>query len=317
MVTSRRQFLVGAVGSLVTVGCLPPSESSPVDLSWRRRGFGDGEVLKPRAITIDDQDRLYLADTTGRISRFDADGNYQLHWRTPAAANGRPTGLGFSPGSQNADGQPRILVADTHYYRMLVYRPDGQWCESETIGGTAGAKPGEFAFVTDVASGGNGDRYVGEYNAQDRIQRFDAEGNWMSAWGQTGDQPGQFVRPQSLMVQDDLLYVADSCNHRIQRFDTRSSVPSFVDQWGKPGEKAGEMFYPYGLDFMSDGNIVVAEYKNARVQLLTPEGKSLATWGTHGVGPGQLNLPWGVVVDSLDRIHVLDSENHRVQRFWF
>lgn len=312
---SRRQFIAAAAATaagFTATGCVPPSDQSPVDFVWRRRGFGDGEVLKPRAITIDDRDRLYLADTTGRIARFDVDGNYQLHWRTPAAANGRPTGLGF-----DAD-RGRILVADTHYYRVLSYQSDGRFLESETIGGTAGSQPGQFAFVTDVASGGTGgDRFVGEYNAQDRIQRFDADGQWLAAWGATGDRPGEFVRPQSLMVRGDLLYVADSCNHRIQRFDIRSQTPSLVDLWGQAGESSGQMFYPYGLDFLSDGNVVVVEYKNARVQLFTPEGKSLATWGGHGFQPGQLNLPWGVVVDSLDRVHVLDSENHRVQRFWF
>ena len=33
-----------------------------------------------------------------------------------------------------------------------------------------------------------------------------------------------------------------------------------------------------------------------------------------GFEPGKLNQPWGVVVDSKDRVHILDSNNHRIQR---
>jgi hypothetical protein len=51
------------------------------------------------------------------------------------------------------------------------------------------------------------------------------------------------------------------------------------------------------------------------VQKFTLDGKSLGTWGSEGRGPGQLFNPWAIVMDSLGRIDVLDSNNHRVQRF--
>ena len=314
----RRDVLTGVAAGLLG-GCVPGGGATGdvPDLVWGRRGIGDGRLLKPRAITIDREDRLYLADTTGRIARFDVDGNYQMHWSTPAAANGRPTGLGFVRRVEGDPTSDRIMVADTHYYRVLFYTTDGLWRPDETIGGTAGAGPGQFAFVTDVTSSTGGDCFAGEYNATDRIQRFDAGGRFIAAFGQTGQAPGQFVRPQSLMVRDNILYVADSCNHRIQRFDITDQTPTLIDVYGRPGTAAGEMFYPYGIDFLSDGNVVVVEYKNARVQLLHPTGRPIAIWGTHGTTPGRLNQPWGVVVDSSDRVHVLDSNNHRVQRFWF
>ena len=40
----------------------------------------------------------------------------------------------------------------------------------------------------------------------------------------------------------------------------------------------------------------------------------LQAWGGSGFEPGRLNQPWGVVVDSKDRVHILDSSNHRIQR---
>jgi hypothetical protein len=59
------------------------------------------------------------------------------------------------------------------------------------------------------------------------------------------------------------------------------------------------------------------EYGNHRVQKFTPDGKSLGCWGSPGSEPGQLANPWALVVDSQNRVHVVDSMNHRVQRIYF
>ena len=342
----RRTFLssAAAMAGATMSGCVPGSAGDVPELVWGRRGFADGKVLKPRAATIDQHDRIYLVDTTGRIQCFDVDGQFLHGWKTPAAKNGRPTGLGFDPNTPSdqisgnetsrdeisgdgnsgdgSSGGGRILVADTHYYRVLAYTTDGVQITDDTIGGIPGPDPGQFAFLTDVAIDADGTMYVGEYNAQDRIQQFDRDGNFVCLWGGTGQGDDEFFRPQSLRVRDGVLYVADACNHRIKRYDlsdrpSPNSPPRRIDTWGRPGRQVGLLGYPYGIDFLSDGNMVVVEYQNARVQLFSPDGRPLATWGSPGFEPGMLNGPWAVVVDSKDRVSVVDSNNHRVQRFTF
>jgi hypothetical protein len=59
------------------------------------------------------------------------------------------------------------------------------------------------------------------------------------------------------------------------------------------------------------------EYGNNRVQKFNVTGKSLGCWGGSGKGPGQLLAPWALAIDSKGRLHVLDTENHRVQRIAF
>jgi streptogramin lyase len=197
---------------------------------------------------------------------------------------------------------------------MLAYNLRGKLLESEQIGGTSGHRPGEFAFVTDVACDDQGAFYIGEYNASDRIQKFDPDGNFVLQWGGNGQEPGQFVRPQSLLIREGVLWVADACNHRIQRFDIREDRPRLMDIWGRPGSAPGEFYYPYDLAIASDQSVVVIEYKNNRVQRFDRDGRFIASWGSPGFEPGRLNQPWGVVIDSQDRVHLLDSNNHRVQR---
>ncbi len=275
--------------------------------------MSDGRFLKPRAMTIDDNDDLYIVDTTGRIQVFDADGVLQRFWKTPQTTNGRPTGMAFRK-QAGVDSTPRIFVADTHYYRMLVYRPDGELMIDEKIGGTAGHSPGEFAFVTDAVCDKHGCFYIGEYGDSDRIQKFSPSGEFMTQWGGTGKAPGKFVRPQSLVVDGETLLVCDACNHRIQRFDISLEKPKLMHMWGKEGQGKSEFYYPYDLALASDGSLIVCEYGNQRLQRFSRQGEWMADWGGPGFEPGQLYQPWGVVVDSRDRVHILDSNNHRVQR---
>jgi len=309
-------------------GCVATGGPSQVDLVWGRRGLSDRRFLKPRAIAIDPLDQLYIVDTTGRIQVFDVDGNHLRTWTVPDTANGRPTGLAFDTHTGNAksgDGsqidptesaatQPRLLVADTHYYRMLAFTAEGELQPERQIGGTKGFGDGEFAFVTDAVSDSLGQVYVGEYGASDRIQKFSPGGEFIASWGGTGDTPGRFLRPQSLVVDGQSLWIADACNHRIARYDLDHETPQLVSLWGTEGSGPGQLHYPYDLAVDSDGTVVVCEYGNQRLQRFTAEGKLLSTWGSPGHAPGQLYQPWGVVIDSRRRVHVLDSNNHRVQR---
>jgi len=280
-----------------------PNQIGRFETVWARRGISDGRFQKPRAITIDAQDHIYIVDMTARIQAFDRDGNFLTSWRTPAKKNGKPTGLGIG-----RDGS--VLVADTHYSRVLVYSPTGEL--RQTIGGTFGHRPGELAQVTDVAQDSQGNYYVGEKGEYDRIQKFSPQGDFLLEWGGHGTEPGQFVLPQSLAVdEDDNLWVADACNHRIQVFDPQGKL---LRIWGSQGHGLGELDYPYDLVLADDGTVYVCEYGNHRIQRFTREGKSLGTWGRPGRQEGELFNPWGLVMDSQACLHVLDTGNHRVQR---
>lgn len=273
------------------------------DKVWGRRGLSDGRFQKPRAMAVDEQDRLYIVDMTARIQVFTPEGEFLRAWQTPVHVAGRPTGL-------SVDRSGRILVPDTHYNRVLIYSPEGQLLQ--TIGGVSGPGPGEFGFVTDVAEDSQGNLYVSEYGEWDRIQKFTASGEYLLEWGGHGSEPGQFVRPQSILIDSkDRVWVSDACNHRIQVFDTSGKL---LMGFGSQGAALGQLCYPYGLAMDADENLYVCEFGNHRVQKFSSEGKALACWGRHGRKEGELFAPWAIVVDHEGQMHVLDTMNHRVQR---
>jgi DNA-binding beta-propeller fold protein YncE len=285
-------------------GCDLPSGSAP-DLIWGVHGVKPGRLHKPRTAAFDSQDHLYLCDLTDRIQVFDRDGKYLLGWTTPDFNVDGPSGL-------TIDRFGRLLVADTHFYRVLVYSPKGKILFQ--IGdGVQGTTPGRFGYPTDVVIDRAGNFYVAEYGENDRIQVFSPEGKWLRQWGGHGYEPGEFLRPRALAIdENDRLFVADSCNHRIQVFDTQGKLLNF---WGSRGDAAGQMSYPYDLSIGPDHCLYVCEYGNHRVQKFDLNGNSLGVWGTAGRGPGQLYNPYALAVDSRGAVSVVDSNNHRVQRF--
>jgi ABC-type Fe3+ transport system permease subunit/DNA-binding beta-propeller fold protein YncE len=289
--------------ALALPGCRDGAQPQAV---WCNTGSGPGQVIYPRAITYSkNDDTFFICDREARIQHLDHQGKPLAEWRTPRWAQGKPVGLSVGP-----DGN--LYVPDTHYYRVLVYTPNGELLREW---GSKGTDPGQFIYPTDIAFDSRGHVFVSEYGDNDRIQVFDQAGKFLYQFGRFGDGPGEFSRPQSMVIHADLVYVTDSCNHRLNVFKADGT---FVRNIGKVGSGPGEFRFPYGLDMNSKGQLVVCEFGNNRVQLIDKEtGHGLGTWGMAGREPGELAYPWGVAVDRKDRIVAVDAGNNRLQVFEF
>ena len=179
-----------------------------------------------------------------------------------------------------------------------------------------GTTPGRFGYPTDVVLDRAGNFYVSEYGENDRIQVFSPDGSWLRQWGGHGYAPGEFLRPRALaMDDDDQLYVADSCNHRIQVFDTDGKL---LRVWGDRGAAAGQMSYPYDLALGPGGHALRLRVRQRAGPEIHPRRQvARASGAGSGREPGRLNNPWALAVDGEGEVSVVDSNNHRVQRFRF
>ncbi|MCA9286048.1 MAG: SMP-30/gluconolactonase/LRE family protein, partial [Phycisphaerales bacterium] len=309
----RRALARGAIAvvllatALAVPGCRrrDPDQLQPLPTAFVFGSPGRflGQFDYPRAAAVDAaRGHLFVIDKTARVQRFSLDGQPQLEWQMPEWSNGKPTGV-----SVDRDGT--VFVADTHYFRVVVFEPDGH--ERQRFG-RYGTGPGEFVYPTDIAFGPDDLLYVSEYGGNDRIQVFDRAGQVQFAFGSHGEGPDQFNRPQALAFSADLseLFVADACNHRIVVTDPRGTVKR---TFGRAGRGPGELMYPYGLAILPDGTLLVSEFGNARIQRLDPgDGRCLGMWGGEGFERGRLRFPWAVVYAE-GLTYVLDSGNQRVQ----
>jgi sugar lactone lactonase YvrE len=311
---SRRKFAALASGlslwALAGCGTAGPQQGQ-LDTVWGRAGTTPGRFNHPRAICIDGDDLLYIVDKTPRIQVFTTEGKLVHSWQTPDFEYGKPCGLSF-----DLDGN--LLVADTHYYRILTYTKTGQLLEQKTIGGERGFTPGKFHFVTDCQQDQQGNFYIAEYGEFDRVQKFSRDRRFVVQWGGHGSDLGQFLRPQKMEFdRAGLLWITDACNHRLQIFDVSGNEPKLTKTWGEYGAAPGQISYPYDLHLVEDeGLVYLCEFGNHRVQKFTLAGEFLGSWGRNGRQRGELDQPWGITRDSLGRMYVIDTYNHRVQRFW-
>ena len=86
---------------------------------------------------------------------------------------------------------------------------------------------------------------------------------------------------------------------------------------GKEGELEGELCRPWGVACDKDGNIIIADRSNNRIQIFNSMGVFHHRFGSAGQRPGQFDRPAGVASDQLGRIIVADKDNHRIQVFTF
>ncbi|KAK4885456.1 hypothetical protein RN001_001727 [Aquatica leii] len=89
-----------------------------------------------------------------------------------------------------------------------------------------------------------------------------------------------------------------------------NSTPIII---GSEGEGDGQLCRPWGVCCDRNGNIVVADRSNNRIQIFRPNGTYSHKFGNQGTGPGQFDRPAGVAIDPQGRVVVADKDNHRIQ----
>jgi tripartite motif-containing protein 71 len=94
---------------------------------------------------------------------------------------------------------------------------------------------------------------------------------------------------------------------------TRVSTPLLV--FGEEGGANGQLCRPWGVCCDQDGNIIVADRSNNRIQIFHPDGTFYLCFGQQGSGPGEFDRPAGIASDINGHIVVVDKDNHRIQVF--
>ena len=110
-------------------------------------------------------------------------------------------------------------------------------------------------------------------------------------------------------AQEQGLYLLSHGKDRILRIGEMTQV------LGKSGNKPGQFDAPRALTTANDGNILIADTDNDRVQVINPDGTPVYQFGKSGEKTGQFDEPEGIAISHKDLIYVSDTQNHRVQIF--
>ncbi|WP_164472857.1 S-layer homology domain-containing protein [Cohnella candidum] len=185
------------------------------------------------------------------------------------------------------------------------------------------SQQGKFNRPNSVTADVYGNVYVAD-SGNNRIQKFDSSGNYVTQWGSYGSANGQFNNPTGIAVDTaGNVYVADSGNNRIQKFD---SDGTYVTKWGRSGDGYGEFDELAGIAVDTDGNVYAVDPGNSRIQKFkfNPVTSTYVfdmLWGGYGSGNGQFISPNVIAVDAAGSVYVVDYEpvmgTFRIQKFNF
>ena len=164
--------------------------------------------------------------------------------------------------------------------KIKVIKLDDKGDDYITDFGTYGDRPGQFLWPTSIAV----DKDVNVYLADqflNRITIYNKDGEYLSHWGTQGSGDGELNWPSGLAIRDDIIFIVDGRNHRVQKFTLDGK---YIGQFGSFGDGPGQLNTPWGIGLDKDGNVFVADWRNDRIQSFTADGESLRTFEKPGTG---------------------------------
>ena len=207
---------------------------------------GQIKISKAVDLAIAADGTKYVIDSVERaVMVFSPQERYRTMYRL--GADSSPVGIALA-------GE-RLYVTD---FKQATVRVLDRNTGSEIMQiGSRGGEDGQFIGPLGVAVDRAGNIFVSD-TIKCRVQKFSADGAFLSAFGITGNRPGQFVRPKYMAIgSDDQLHVIDAAFNNVQVFDAQSNV---VGYYGGPGKFPGAMDLPAGIDVHETDFDLFAKY---------------------------------------------------------
>lgn len=216
------------------------------------------------------------------------------------------------------DAAGNIWLTDVGLHQVFKYTPSGELLLSVGEARVAGDDAQHFNMPTDVAVAADGTFFVADGYGNSRIVKFAADGRFLLAWGEAGDAAGEFNVPHSITLgPDDLLYVADRGNARVQVFTQDGRFVRELADRRAIGRPWAVRFGPDGALFVVDGGDQQRWLPDrARFLRLDDTGRVTARVGRYGDAPGEFVWPHAIAIDDNQRIYIGEvATGRRVQRF--
>jgi DNA-binding beta-propeller fold protein YncE len=209
-------------------------------------GLGNGQLRGPAGMQTTPDGEIYVADASNnRIEVFSQTGGFIRKWGRLGRANGEfgnPADPFCDNGPNDVELDPmgRVYAADFCNLRIQKFTATGGFLDKW---------PSSYAVA--LADDAAGNIYVADYFGN-RVIKFSSRGEFLRMWGWgvrngadefqictkpwgsckagiQGGQEGQFQAPQGIAVgPDGNIYVADTDNHRIEKF---SPTGRFITDW--------------------------------------------------------------------------------------
>lgn len=259
------------------------------------------DLLTPSAVTISEDNILYIADTfAGIIHRYDL-GTREVSYVTSAGDEQL-----VSPVALALDREQNLYISDSVNSKVYKLSKNGY------LLGTIAPAEG-FKRPAGIAITASGEKLIVDAVAN-KLHKFSDNDLHLGEF--TKNVMGDELNTPSFVSVDRAgnVYLTDAMNFVVRLYDKDGN---FLRRIGEVGDVPGTFARPKGIAVDSDRNIYVVDATHDNVQIFNKDGQLLLYFGSSGADPGQFYLPSGIFIDSQDRIFIADTFNRRVQVFQY
>lgn len=225
-----------------------------------------GGLVMPLGLDVDKQGNLYVVDgNLKKVQVYDRDGKFLRSLGEPTQFH-RPAGLAV-------DGEGhRVYVVDiggvsTQEHRVRVL--DALTGALLFDIGTRGTGPGQFNLPRDAAVAPDGSVYIVD-GGNFRVEKFSADGKFLSTFGSIGRQSGQFSRPKEITVdKNGNIYVVDAAFGNFQIFNSDEKLLLAVGSRSNTLAPA-KFSLPSGIAVDEDGRVYMVDQYFRKVDVFRP-----------------------------------------------
>ena len=172
-------------------------------------------------------------------------------------------------------------------------------------------KPQEIAAIAADAKG----NIYALQREPGKVAIYDAKGQFVRSWGEGAFPNGHAIR----IDQHNNVWITDRDLHQVFKYTLDGKLLLTLGTKGVVGDNNSTTSFNRPSDVAVDrnGDILVSdgESTNSRVVKFSKDGKYLKAWGTKGDGPGQLNVPHSLAMDSKGNVYVASRSNQRIEIF--
>lgn len=264
--------------------CLDTPEIDPIMLVDQDgkilKQFGKNMIVWPHGIHVDPDGNLWIADARGDEERKKG---HQVH----------------------------------------KFSPDGELLMSLGTAGVAGKDKYVFDQPCDVAVAANGDIFVADGHGaggNNRIVKYNSKGEYISEWGTTGSERGEFREPHAIAINSEgKIFIGDRYNNRVQLFDQEGN---HLDYWSQFGRPSGVYIDKNDIMYVADSESNTGYQRNPGWERGIRIGSSLTGWVTafipdpnNGMEPRYTSVAEGVTADEDGNVYGAEVLQRRMRKY--
>ncbi len=267
-------------------------------------GNDNSHFNQPTDIAFDSSDNVYIGDRNNqRVQIFDINGTYSNSFNSGSGN----FNFNFVEGVA-IDASDNIYVLNDNTEDIFKYDSGFNYVTKISHNG-----------VLDISS--NGTNVYATYYNNHLVRTFNGNLSQVASFGTgvaTSSNNG-FSNPTGVAADAaGNIYIADTNNHRIQIVNSSGNYVATLGVTGVSGSDNSHFNQPRSVAIdPTNGNILVADSFNYRVQVFDSSYNYVTTIGGNGSGSAnnQFSRIDYINVDSTGKLYVGDRFNHRVQVF--